>query len=168
MGAYPAELHTRTVAAVEGGLAQVEVARRFTVNPRTVRRSLTQQRQTGDLAPRRSPGRTPRIGPAQAGAMRGQVAAHPDVTLEDHCELWAEAQGVAVSIATMSRVLRGFGITVNKTLHAIERDEANRATWRGELAGLDPADLVVVDESGTNLAITPRYGRAPTASGWSG
>jgi hypothetical protein len=26
---------------------------------------------------------------------------------------------------------------------------------------LDPADLVFVDESGTNLAMTPRYGRAP-------
>jgi len=29
------------------------------------------------------------------------------------------------------------------------------------MADLDPADLVFVDESGTNLALTPRYGRAP-------
>jgi transposase len=29
------------------------------------------------------------------------------------------------------------------------------------LDGYDPAQLVFVDESGTNLALTPRYGRAP-------
>ncbi len=114
MNAYPAELRTRIVAAVEGGLSRVEVARRFTVSERTVRRYLTQQRQTGDLTPGRSPGRTPKIGPAQAETMRAQVAAHPDVTLEDHCALWHAEQGVRVSVPTMSRVLRGFGITVKK------------------------------------------------------
>lgn len=36
-----------------------------------------------------------------------------------------------------------------------------RAAWWAELAALDPAQLVFVDESGTNLAMTPRYGRAP-------
>ncbi len=114
MKAYPAELRTRIVAAVEDGLSRVEVARRFTVSERTVRRYLTQQRQTGDLAPRPSPGRTPRIGPDQAAAMRAQVAAHPDIRLEDHCERWAEAHGVRVSVSTMSRVQRDFGITVKK------------------------------------------------------
>ena len=114
MRAYPAELRSRIVAAVAGGLSQVEVARRFTVSERTVRRYLTQQRQTGDLTPGRSPGRTPRIGPDRAEAMRAQVAVHPDIRLVDHCELWAEAQGVRVSVATMSRVQRGFGITVQK------------------------------------------------------
>ncbi len=114
MKAYPVELRSRIVAAVERGLSQVEVARRFTVSERTVYRSLTQQRQTGDLTPGRSPGMAPLIGPDQAEAMRGQVAAHPDVTLEDHCEVWAATHGVRVSIATMSRVQRGFGITVKK------------------------------------------------------
>jgi len=89
MKAYPAELRTRIVVAVAGGLSRAEVARRFTVDVRTVRRYLTQQRQTGDLTPRRSPGRTPRIGPDQAAAMRAQVAAHPDATLAEHCTLWA-------------------------------------------------------------------------------
>ncbi len=36
-----------------------------------------------------------------------------------------------------------------------------RAAWREALDGYDPAALVFVDESGTNLAMTPRYGRAP-------
>jgi len=36
-----------------------------------------------------------------------------------------------------------------------------RAVWWETLQPCDPATLVFVDESGTNLAMTPRYGRAP-------
>ncbi len=161
MRAYPAELRTRIVAAVEGGLSRVEVARRFTVSERTVRRYLTQQRQTGDLTPGRSSGMAPTIGPDQAEAMRAQVAAHPDVTLKRHCALWAEAHGARVSIATMSRTPARLGITVTNTVRASERDEALRADWQVAMADLDPAGLVFIDESGTNLAMTPRSGRAP-------
>ena len=46
-------------------------------------------------------------------------------------------------------------------LRASERDEAARAVWWAETAQLDPRRLVFVDESGTNLGLTPRYGRAP-------
>ena len=44
---------------------------------------------------------------------------------------------------------------------AAERDEAGRAAWRTEVTGLPAATLVFIDESGTNRAMTPRYGRAP-------
>jgi transposase len=36
-----------------------------------------------------------------------------------------------------------------------------RAAWWDEMQTYDPTALVFVDESGTNLAMTPRYGRAP-------
>lgn len=36
-----------------------------------------------------------------------------------------------------------------------------RAAWWAKIQTLDPRQLVFVDESGTNLAMTPRYGRAP-------
>ena len=48
-----------------------------------------------------------------------------------------------------------------KVAAAAERDEAARAAWREAAAALDPTDLVFVDESGTNTAMTPRSGRAP-------
>ncbi len=48
-----------------------------------------------------------------------------------------------------------------KTVVASERDEAARAAWRADAAGLDPAALVFVDESSTNRAMTPRRARAP-------
>lgn len=44
---------------------------------------------------------------------------------------------------------------------ARERDEAARAAWWSETLTLAVDDLVFVDETGTNTAMTARYGRAP-------
>ena len=44
---------------------------------------------------------------------------------------------------------------------ATERDERKRSAFRERLKGVDPKRLLFVDESSTNVALTPRYGRAP-------
>jgi len=46
-------------------------------------------------------------------------------------------------------------------LAASERDEEARQVWRQAAAQLDPEQLVFVDESGTNIALTRLYGWAP-------
>lgn len=38
--------------------------------------------------------------------MPAQVSRNPDLTLEEHCELFEEERGVSVSVATMSRALK--------------------------------------------------------------
>jgi transposase len=48
-----------------------------------------------------------------------------------------------------------------KTLGATERDEEKRSAFKERLKGVDPGRLVFVDESSTNVALTPRYARAP-------
>jgi transposase len=48
-----------------------------------------------------------------------------------------------------------------KSLIATERDESARAAWRDEVATLNPADLVFVDETSTHTALTRRRARAP-------
>jgi hypothetical protein len=48
-----------------------------------------------------------------------------------------------------------------KTLAATERDEEKRSAFRERLRGIDPGRLLFVDESSTNIAMVPRYGRAP-------
>src|SRR5262249_61569255 len=52
-----------------------------------------------------------------------------------------------------------------KSLHASERDservEQARAHYRELIASLEVSRLKFVDESGVNLAMTRRYGRAP-------
>jgi transposase len=47
-----------------------------------------------------------------------------------------------------------------KTLAATERDERKRRAFRERIGGVDP-ELIFVDESSTNIAMVPRYGRAP-------
>lgn len=54
-------------------------------------------------------------------------------------------------------------VAQEKTLVAGERDEAARRRWRAEVAALDPADFVFVDECGTHIALTPLYAWAPRA-----
>jgi transposase len=48
-----------------------------------------------------------------------------------------------------------------KTLGATERDERKRSAFKRRLRGVDPERLLFVDESSTNVAMVPRYGRAP-------
>jgi hypothetical protein len=48
-----------------------------------------------------------------------------------------------------------------KTLGATERDEEARSSFREWLNGVDASRLVFVDETSTNVALTPRYARAP-------
>ena len=115
MKQYSADLRERLLGAIDAGLPVAEGARLFGVCPSTIRRWRQRQRTTGAVAPRARPGRTPRIGPTQAAALQMQVAAAPDATLAAHCARWETEQGVRVSVATLSRVLRRLGITVKKS-----------------------------------------------------
>ena len=44
---------------------------------------------------------------------------------------------------------------------ASERREEERVKWREQMKHLDASKVVVVDESGSNIALTPLYARAP-------
>ena len=48
-----------------------------------------------------------------------------------------------------------------KSLFATERSETDRAAWRDLIGSLPVKDLVVVDECGSHIALTPLYARAP-------
>lgn len=51
--------------------------------------------------------------------------------------------------------------TQKKSLIASERDPWERARFLVEQEDVDPADVVVIDEFGSNLDLTRRYARAP-------
>ena len=48
-----------------------------------------------------------------------------------------------------------------KTLEASERKEEEREAWREQMKDLDASKLRVIDETGSNIALTRLYGRAP-------
>ncbi|MDP9425460.1 MAG: helix-turn-helix domain-containing protein [Actinomycetota bacterium] len=113
MNAYSKDLRTRVLAAVDRGVSRAEIVEAFGVSLATVRRWLKRRRETGEVSPRPSPGRTPSIcGTAEERrALWRQLEANPEAALERHCELWERARGVAVSASTMSRAVRRLGWT---------------------------------------------------------
>src|SRR4051794_39630316 len=110
MRAYSHDLRERIVRAVAGGLIRAAAAPPFSVSERTVRRYLRRQATTGSLAPtvyRRGP--DPATLPEREPALLAQLRAHPDATLEDHCVIWQQEQGRAVSTSTMCRAQQRVG-----------------------------------------------------------
>ncbi len=51
--------------------------------------------------------------------------------------------------------------TEKKTLGATERNETQRDAFRTQIISRSAADFVIVDETGSNVNLTPRYARAP-------
>src|SRR3954449_6805804 len=109
MRAYSLDLRERVVRAVrERGQTPAEAARAFEVSVWTVKRYLARA-EAGTLAPAPIPGRPRQIGRGDEAALREQWRAAADARLADHCDTWAEGQGVRVSRATRGRALRRLG-----------------------------------------------------------
>jgi transposase len=51
--------------------------------------------------------------------------------------------------------------TKKKSLKASEQDPTTRAAYQAQITGEPSSRFVVIDECGSNLNLTPRYGRAP-------
>jgi transposase len=111
MNAYSLDLRLKVLDAVDRGIPRREVIRIFGVSMPTLERYLRRRRQSGDLAPRPSRGRTPSICATveERRALWKQLEENDEATLERHCELWEERRGARVSVATMSRAVRKLG-----------------------------------------------------------
>ena len=118
MNAYSKDLRMRVLAAVDRGGPYAEVARLFGVSLATIGRYVRRRRETGEVAPRPSPGRSARIckSAEERHALWRQLEESPEATLERHRELWEERGGVRVSVATMSRAVRRLGWTYKQRL----------------------------------------------------
>ncbi len=116
MNAYSKDLRLRVLAAVDRNERWEEIVRLFGVSLATIGRYVRRRRETGEVAPWPSPGRTPHIckSPEERRALWAQLEAHPEATLERHREMWEESHSVRVSVATMSRAVRGLGWTYKK------------------------------------------------------
>lgn len=162
MRPYSMDLRQRVAQAVdhhEGSLRQL--ARRFCVSVSCVTRLLALRRRTGSLAPKpHQGGPPPLLGPEARQRLQQLVHDQPDATL---AEL---AQPLGCSPTTVWRALRRLKLTrKKKVLRADERDrpdvQRKRRHFQKEVAGLDPARLVFVDEMGATTALGRLYGRAP-------
>jgi transposase len=162
MRPFSNDLRLRIHEARQAGESTAEVAERFGVSTAFVRRLEQRFRQTGSLAP--LPGGS---GPARKLAGREQelrraVREHPDATPAEH----RDRLKLPASRVTVWRALRRLRLTrKKKSTHAAERDRPDvaeaRRRWPRRVAGVDPADLVFLDETGANTAMQRTHGYGP-------
>jgi transposase len=114
MKAYSQDLRLRVLESVDRGAPKDVVAEVFRVSVPTINRYLRLRRETGKVEPRAIPGRPSRKGAALDRGLMLQLEAYPDATLEEHCAMWQERHGMAVSTATMSRAIARLGWTPKK------------------------------------------------------
>ncbi len=109
MKAYSMDLRERVLQAVDKGYARNEIIKLFGVSRATIKRSLKQRRETGDVKVRPIPGRpSKKFAPLQAG-LTAQLQTYPDAPLDFHCQLWEREHGQRVSTTTMGRAIRRMG-----------------------------------------------------------
>jgi transposase len=109
MNAYSKDLRLRVLDAVDRGVPRKEVATFFGVSLSTIKRYVKRRREGENLQPKPSTGRRRRIlaTSQEKRALWEQLEQNDETTLQRHCELWEERQGVRVSfLATMSRAIR--------------------------------------------------------------
>ena len=112
MKAYPVELRSRIVAAVDRGVGSLPaVAALFGVSINCVANYLVLRAETGSLQPRPNPGgRPPAIPAARYEELRQLLAEQPDLTLEQI----RDRLGLGCSCAAVCRILKKLGLTRKK------------------------------------------------------
>jgi transposase len=127
MRAYSQDLRERVLRAVDQGKAQQEIVEALGVSLATIKRYVKQRREVGHVKPKAIPGRPAKKRTQLEAGLLPQLQAHPDVTLERHCQLWQQAHGQRISPRTMSRAIKGIGWTRKKSRwvprNAVRRNE---------------------------------------------
>jgi len=115
MKPYSKDLRIRVLAACDRGMPRKEVAETFGISEPTVRRWLRLRRETGVVDARPPSGPPARKGRVLEAALPWQVSRNPDLTLEEHRELFEDEQGLAVSVSSISRALGRLGLPLKKS-----------------------------------------------------
>jgi len=115
MKTYSVDLRERAVSALSKGHSPAQVQEMFGVSRSSLERWRACVAQGKSLAPRPRQGRPRRVRPEDEAALRAQVEAHPDATLEEHLAMW-RSQGHSLSRATIDRAIKALGITHKKSV----------------------------------------------------
>ena len=143
-----------------------QIAARFQVSYSFVRRLMKRYEATGSIDSNPHGGGKPSLlNSQQIDVVIQLVEEDNDATLKQLCTRLFEKTGTEVSLPTMCRLLQKLELTrKKKTLHASEaqtqRVQKLRAQYWTAIGDVKLSDLVFIDETGVNLAMTRRYARA--------
>ena len=112
---YSADLRSRVLAAVDGGLSAQTVAARFQVSVSYIYKALGRRSTTGETEARPQRNHQELKLAAHHDAIRAEVARRSDVTLNE-LRAWLQAtHGIGASLGLMHRTLARLGLTLKKT-----------------------------------------------------
>src|SRR3954469_10331973 len=113
MVAYSIDLRKRVLAAVDAGEeTQEQIANRFLVSSRWIRKLIARRAQTGEIGPRPNPGgRKPLIQGEDVQTLRDAIAKDPDAPLHEV----REAIGFEGCLVTLWRTIKRLNIARKKS-----------------------------------------------------
>ena len=167
MKPYSTDFRAKIVATKHKTNQSIEqIANRFQVSYSFVRKLLKRYEATGSVEPKPHGGGKPaKINPQQIEIVIQLVEEDNDATLQQLCDRLQEKTRMKVSVPTMCRLLQRLELTrKKKTLHASEAESERVQKLRKEywttIGEVKLSDLVFIDETGVNLAMTRGYARA--------
>jgi transposase len=114
MNGYSEDLRRRVVSAVEGGMSKSQAARTFSVSLSSVKRYVNKAQRGESLAPKKSPGSTPKLDEKARKLLEDDLQERPFASLRDRCEYIEVMTGLSVSRSTMCRAIARIGSTRKK------------------------------------------------------
>jgi transposase len=109
MNAYSEDLRMKIVEALRRGVAKNEASRLFGVSLSSVKRYARLVREGKSLAPKKPPGKRPKVDEGTKRLLKADLEERPAATLLQRCEFLERVCGVRVSKSTVSRLLRRLG-----------------------------------------------------------
>lgn len=116
MNAYSNDLRLKVLDALERGVPRREVSELLGISLSTISRYVKLRACGSEIAPKPSPGRKTKILDSydHKRSLWTQLEENGTATLEEHCRMFENGQGIRVSVATMSRAVRKLGWTFKK------------------------------------------------------
>jgi transposase len=144
---------------------QRELAARFKVSLSFISEFFRQYRETGKITPKpQGEDRRSKIKGKEEELLKKIVTEQSDIYLREIQATRKDQREIEVSISSLSRTLKRLNLRrKRKTLVATEQEtqkvQEMRHEFRRWLDTIDVKNLVFIDETGVNLAMTRNYGR---------
>jgi transposase len=114
MNAYSEDLREKIVEALERGMGKSQAARTFSVSLSSVKRYAKLAQEGPSLAPKKRPGRKPKLDERSRKLLQADLEEHPFLTLQERCEYLRAVASVELSRSTVCRAIKRMDYTRKK------------------------------------------------------
>src|SRR5215208_6735145 len=114
MNSYSEDLREKIVAAVGRGISKSQAARNFSMSLSSVKRYVKNADHGESLAPKKSPGSSPKLGEKATKLLEADLKQRPFATLQERRDYIHALTGGSVSRSTICRAIARIGSSRKK------------------------------------------------------